>query len=839
MAFDAAVAARFLFEEGSESEESDDDLFFSDAFFTREAHAPASEASPRGTAPAAAFQDDEEDADARGGKQRRLLASREEIIIWAVDCSAVPEDLFHPRKTHAKQEAAAGESESVGFTQTQEENETTPWTEIMTACATFLKRKIISGQRLVFGLFLTGTEGSQNSLGFPHICAAFPSVEEVDVQTVQRVQALSRLSREDFTAEFGAPVARTKTECPPLADIFWLISHSLGAASVAHRRGSGPRFIPQRVLFFTADDDPCRDVAREARDAALQRLRDMQEDGVDFLLVPLESPGEPPFAMERFWGDALLLEDSLGPEAGDEGHASAAYKRQVRLQVDAINDNIRLVDRTQRVLSLLSLHLRPALELPVCLLSSVRAQPLPRPQAVLTADARQEPLAPGATLKLLGEGAGGEAAAQRRAPEGDSDEAEPAGEGLPAEDQEEMLVKKVQLLGPEAIQPYADAGGEKIGLHSKDMQAVKNFGPPGLWLLCCLPAKSLPYELNIASPLFVTTAVAAAAAAGPGAVAGTGREQDRLFSAFVMTLYKRKLAALVRYVPKHGSAVALAALLPQLEEVDEAGNTLQAPGLHLLRLPFAEDIRSLQFPWASLSSSAAADSEGAREAVEDEETGADSRALRREREEQVRDAMRVLVDLSVEDFHPHQLSNDALQRHFAIIEALALGAPEADVPPPTLVPDQAVLQKLRDPILKWKKSVYGTADEDFVPPTPRFVAAAAEKKTASRFAGSAGSPKKRPAPSAASPRARGGADEDDREGGEARAAKKPREAGKGRDRGGSVTDELFELLFKDNRLVSLTVAQLTAWIHSKGERPKGKKADLVQQAEGIWARTRE
>lgn len=57
----------------------------------------------------------------------------------------------------------------------------------------------------------------------------------------------------------------------------------------------------------------------------------------------------------------------------------------------------------------------------------------------------------------------------------------------------------------------------------------------------------------------------------------------------------------------------------------------------------------------------------------------------------------------VDDFHPHQLSNDALQRHFAIIEALALGMSEPDIPSPTLVPDEEVLTRLKPQILGWKR----------------------------------------------------------------------------------------------------------------------------------------
>lgn len=80
----------------------------------------------------------------------------------------------------------------------------------------------------------------------------------------------------------------------------------------------------------------------------------------------------------------------------------------------------------------------------------------------------------------------------------------------------------------------------------------------------------------------------------------------------------------------------------QLEEVDHYGNTLQAPGLHLLRLPFADDIRSFNFPWTSLEYFDAQQEEkslfqaggGSRE-----RSSADDKHIR---EDQVRRAMDVL-----------------------------------------------------------------------------------------------------------------------------------------------------------------------------------------------------
>ncbi|CBZ55989.1 putative ATP-dependent DNA helicase II, 70 kDa subunit [Neospora caninum Liverpool] len=838
MDFDATTAARFLFEEGSESEEED---FLSDFLRFDEHRLSASNASP-----GAAESLQESGALPEETPQRgRLLAPREEIVIWCVDCGS--ENLF-------RQSTSPGPD--VGGDSSEEEAEgnheagTSPWTDIMTACTNFVKRKIVSGQRLIFGLFLSGTGASANDLAFPHISAALPAVDEVDVHTVQRLQALARLTKDEFVNQFGKPVANTP-ERPPLADVFWLVSHALNAAAAPRRRGSRHHLIQQRVVFFTDDDRPCAGYSREASAAARQRLRDLREDGVEFLLVPLDLPGKASFAMEAFWRDALLLADA--PEDGREGEASKtqpstvdSYKHYVRLRMAEIRDNIRLLDRSQRVLSVLPFHLRPSLQLPICLLSSVRAQALPKAR-VLTADARQEPLLPGRSVHLIPAdlGPSGEKARtatatarkDRRRPSTDEseereEEADAQGredDRVKDEEDEGCLMRRLQLLGPDAIGYYTVSGGKKIGLDWKDIQTMKDFGSPGLSLLCCVSAASLAFEMNMGSPLFVTTAAAAERAAGAIDGAEARWEQEKLFSAFVMTLCKRELVAIARLVPKHGSPVALVALLPQLEEVDEAGNTLQAPGLHLLRLPFAEDIREIDLPWTSLVGFQRPGERGdARERA----------ASKRECEMQIQAAVRVLSALGVEDFHPHQLSNDALQRHFAIIEALALGNSEADLPPPTLVPDSAILEKAGIKIREWKESVYGTADAAFVPPTPRWASTAAPRTSVKRNlpAGGAKQRDREVFPLRRAP-GQGPGDEE----GDASAVQPPTKRPRKGDGGGTRTgdrgtvgDDAFDKLYREDRISALTVPQLTAWIRRHGETPKARKADLVQQAETIW-----
>ena len=67
-------------------------------------------------------------------------------------------------------------------------------------------------------------------------------------------------------------------------------------------------------------------------------------------------------------------------------------------------------------------------------------------------------------------------------------------------------------------------------------------------------------------------------------------------SALISKLHEMKKVGVCSFVPRNTSAPVLAAIFPQLEEFDDDGLQVKPPGLHLVVLPFADDIRDLDFP---------------------------------------------------------------------------------------------------------------------------------------------------------------------------------------------------------------------------------------------------
>ncbi|CAM8921124.1 unnamed protein product [Rhodiola kirilowii] len=146
----------------------------------------------------------------------------------------------------------------------------------------------------------------------------------------------------------------------------------------------------------------------------------------------------------------------------------------------------------------------------------------------------------------------------------------------------------------------------------------------------------------------------------------------------------------------HGSLTSpqLVALVAQ-EEIVVAGGQIEPPGMHMIYLPYSDDIRP----------------------VEELHSDANS-AAPHATPEQIEKAKALIKRVDLTDFSVCQFSNPALQRHYAMLQALALEEDEMPEIKDETVPDEEgmarprVVQALED----FKLSVFGeNYDEDDVP----------------------------------------------------------------------------------------------------------------------------
>ncbi|VDK62692.1 unnamed protein product [Onchocerca ochengi] len=197
--------------------------------------------------------------------------------------------------------------------------------------------------------------------------------------------------------------------------------------------------------------------------------------------------------------------------------------------------------------------------------------------------------------------------------------------------------EEMPLLDKEIIR-QRQIGGEIINLSADEIEKLRRLTSPGILLLGFKPLSCLKITHHVRSSQFVYPL-----------------EKDILGSVrMYCTLYeictKQKKMIICRYTQKANVPPKLVALVPQAEDnpKGEFSSKFCYPGFHLVYLPFAEDKRDLseqmthpEGEWPTAS------------------------------KEQI-EAARKLVKKLTTNYFPEKFYNPVLQRHYKVIEALAL-----------------------------------------------------------------------------------------------------------------------------------------------------------------------
>lgn len=122
-------------------------------------------------------------------------------------------------------------------------------------------------------------------------------------------------------------------------------------------------------------------------------------------------------------------------------------------------------------------------------------------------------------------------------------------------------------------------GGEQISFTTEEQQALRSFGDPVIRIIGFKPLSVLPFWANIKHPSFIYPS-----------------EEDyigstRVFSALQQKLLKSQKLALVWFIPRKNASPVLAAMIAGEEKVDENGVQKVPPGMWIVPLPFADDVR--------------------------------------------------------------------------------------------------------------------------------------------------------------------------------------------------------------------------------------------------------
>ncbi|XP_034050659.1 X-ray repair cross-complementing protein 6 [Thalassophryne amazonica] len=140
------------------------------------------------------------------------------------------------------------------------------------------------------------------------------------------------------------------------------------------------------------------------------------------------------------------------------------------------------------------------------------------------------------------------------------------------------------LLLPSETKKAQVYGKKQIVMEKDEVEAVKKFEDPGMFLIGFKPMDRLKLHHHVQPSVFIYPE----------------EEQIKgsacLFTALLMKCSERNVFALCRYTPRRNYPPRFVALVPQREEVDEAKVQIIPPGFNVISLPYADDIRTLDPP---------------------------------------------------------------------------------------------------------------------------------------------------------------------------------------------------------------------------------------------------
>ncbi|XP_008304591.1 X-ray repair cross-complementing protein 6 [Stegastes partitus] len=140
------------------------------------------------------------------------------------------------------------------------------------------------------------------------------------------------------------------------------------------------------------------------------------------------------------------------------------------------------------------------------------------------------------------------------------------------------------LLLPSEIKKAQVYGNKQIVMERDEVDAIKKFDDPGLFLIGFKPMEKLKLHHHIRPAVFLYPE----------------EEQVKgsacLFSALLKKCSERNVFALCRCIARRNYPPRFVALVPQHEEVDEGNAQIKPPGFNVIYLPYADDLRTLDVP---------------------------------------------------------------------------------------------------------------------------------------------------------------------------------------------------------------------------------------------------
>lgn len=242
---------------------------------------------------------------------------------------------------------------------------------------------------------------------------------------------------------------------------------------------------------------------------------------------------------------------------------------------------------------------------------------------------------------------------------------------LPLKTERSFICADTGALVQEPAKRFQSYKNEDIKFSVEELSEIKRVSTGHLRLLGFKPLSCLKDYYNLKPSTFVFPS-----------------DEEVSGSTCVFIALHRSMLRLKRFaVAFYGSSThpQLVALVAQ-DEIINAGGQVEPPGMHMIYLPYSDDIRH----------------------VEELHTNTNS-VTPRATDDQIKKATALMRRIDLKDFSVCQFANPALQRHYAVVQALALDEDEMPEMKDETIPDEEGMARpgVVKALEEFKVSVYG------------------------------------------------------------------------------------------------------------------------------------
>ena len=448
--------------------------------------------------------------------------SLKDCVIFLLDCSPSMHNLF--------------------IDTNNENKKTTAITTVLTVAENFLKTKIITNEKDLFGLLLYDTSKTNNEMNFESVNQLIP-ISSPDANLIKKIKIFEQNTNPELCPETFNDTLKEHFDSKKdinkcfLSNALW-ICHSI-------LKTYDKKNYNRRIFLFTDNDNPLNNDMTE-RNLVFQHAKDMLENDIIIELFPMNFKDR--FDLSKFYinvipynEDTYNIDNNENNKTENKNSNATAYilnMEQCSNRIRELTKRIRQKEIKKRTLGKCPLYITNNLKIYMNLYSTLKKSNKGRSYNI---DARSNKLLNSINM---------------------------------------MTCKDTGTdLYPNQIGTYQLYGNKKIKFSKNDMLKIKSLEEPGMKLLGFKSIDSIKPYYNIRESYFLY----------PNEVFSSGSSQ--LVDAFIKQLSNKNKCMIIKFVAREGSLIKICALIPQKESFDE--DFFQTPpGFNMIVLPFADDIRS-------------------------------------------------------------------------------------------------------------------------------------------------------------------------------------------------------------------------------------------------------